>query len=73
MPHVLVSIRELPNPKLELYDLDDAFSSEKARLAQVTNKCTDDDLVLLSMVKFGGFFTNYFIWEIPGVLHQRVC
>ncbi len=38
--------RELPNPKLELYDLDDAFSSEKARLAQVTNKCTDDDLVL---------------------------
>ena len=65
--------RELPNPKLELYDLDDAFSSEKARLAQVTNKCTDDDLVLFSMVKFGGLFTNYFIWEIPGVLHQRVC
>ncbi len=46
MPHLLVSTRELPNPKLELYDLDDAFSSEKARLAQVTNKCTDDDLVL---------------------------
>ena len=24
--------------------MDDAFSSERARLAQITNKCTDDDL-----------------------------
>ncbi len=34
----------MSNPKLELFDLDDAFSSERARLAQITNKCTDDDL-----------------------------
>ncbi|KAB7501055.1 Intraflagellar transport protein 52-like protein [Armadillidium nasatum] len=38
------SFRELPHPPLELYDLDEAFSSEKSRLAQVTNKCKDDDL-----------------------------
>ncbi|TRY80327.1 hypothetical protein TCAL_10174 [Tigriopus californicus] len=38
------SFRELPNPKLELFDLDEAFSSEKSRLAQITNKCTDEDL-----------------------------
>ncbi|CAF0815531.1 unnamed protein product [Brachionus calyciflorus] len=31
-------------PLLELYDLDEHFSSESARLAQLTNKCTDDDL-----------------------------
>lgn len=29
------SFRELPHPSLELYDLDEAFSSEKSRLAQV--------------------------------------
>lgn len=31
-------------PSLELFDLDEHFSSETARLAQITNKCTDDDL-----------------------------
>lgn len=31
-------------PLLELFDLDEHFSSENARLAQITNKCTDDDL-----------------------------
>lgn len=31
--------RELPPPALELFDLDEAFSSEKSRLAQITNKC----------------------------------
>ncbi|XP_050403597.1 intraflagellar transport protein 52 homolog isoform X1 [Patella vulgata] len=38
------NFRELPPPPLELFDLDDQFSSEKARIAQITNKCTDDDL-----------------------------
>ncbi|PNF19238.1 Intraflagellar transport protein 52-like protein [Cryptotermes secundus] len=33
------SFRELPPPSLELFDLDEAFSSERARLAQLTNKC----------------------------------
>lgn len=37
-------MRELPPPNLDLFDLDEHFSSEKLRLAQLTNKCTDDDL-----------------------------
>ncbi|XP_073649118.1 intraflagellar transport protein 52 homolog isoform X3 [Tursiops truncatus] len=38
------SFRELSPPPLELFDLDETFSSEKARLAQITNKCTEEDL-----------------------------
>ncbi|XP_037085988.1 intraflagellar transport protein 52 homolog [Pollicipes pollicipes] len=38
------AFRELPHPPLELFDLDEAFSSEKSRLAQATNKCNDSDL-----------------------------
>ncbi|PAA79002.1 hypothetical protein BOX15_Mlig001340g7, partial [Macrostomum lignano] len=38
------SFRELPAPALELFDLDEQFSTEKVRLAQITNKCTDEDL-----------------------------
>lgn len=37
-------LKELPNPSLELFDLDDEFSQEKVRLAQLTNKCEDSDL-----------------------------
>jgi intraflagellar transport protein 52 len=36
--------RELSAPNLELFDLDEQFSSENVRLAQITNKCTDDDI-----------------------------
>ncbi|VDM57490.1 unnamed protein product [Angiostrongylus costaricensis] len=38
------SFRELPPPKLELFDLDEMFSSEEVRLAQLTNKCEETDL-----------------------------
>ncbi|NXE54724.1 IFT52 protein, partial [Casuarius casuarius] len=38
------AFRELPPPPLELFDLDEIFASEKARLAEITNKCTDDNL-----------------------------
>uniref|UniRef100_A0A8C5WMI3 Intraflagellar transport 52 n=1 Tax=Leptobrachium leishanense TaxID=445787 RepID=A0A8C5WMI3_9ANUR len=38
------SFQELPPPALDLFDLDENFSSEKARLSQITNRCTDDDL-----------------------------
>ena len=31
-------------PKLELFDLDDAFSSSQTRMMQIANKCTDADL-----------------------------
>ncbi|KAI8929594.1 hypothetical protein BC831DRAFT_443325 [Entophlyctis helioformis] len=37
-------LRDLPPPSLDLFDLDEQFASEKARLAQLTNKCNDDDL-----------------------------
>ncbi|KAM3132992.1 hypothetical protein pb186bvf_014848 [Paramecium bursaria] len=37
-------VKELPAPPLELFDLDEEFASEKVRLAQLTNKCTNDDL-----------------------------
>lgn len=36
--------RDLPKPSLELFDLDDAFSSVQMRLVQIANKCTDNDL-----------------------------
>ena len=42
-------------PLLELYDLDDHFSSPRIRLAQLTNKCTDTDL-------------DYFIQESAKIL-----
>ncbi|KAI9104636.1 hypothetical protein DFS34DRAFT_641900 [Phlyctochytrium arcticum] len=38
------TLRDIPPPPLELFDLDDAFASERTRLAQLTNKCNDDDL-----------------------------
>ncbi|KAJ3048685.1 Intraflagellar transport protein 52, partial [Rhizophlyctis rosea] len=37
-------LRDLPPPNLDLFDLDEQFASERVRLAQVTNKCTDSDL-----------------------------
>ena len=33
------TFRELPPPTLDLFDLDEHFSSEQARIAQLTNKC----------------------------------
>merc|ERR1712199_117494 len=37
-------LREPPPPALDLFDLDEQFASERVRLAQLTNKCVDDDL-----------------------------
>lgn len=36
--------RTLNPPPLELYDLDAEFSSERNRLAQLTNRCNENDL-----------------------------
>lgn len=33
------ALNDLPPPMLDLFDLDETFSSEKVRLAQLTNKC----------------------------------
>lgn len=37
-------LRELPFPALDQFDLDEHFASQHLRLAQLTNKCSDDDL-----------------------------
>lgn len=37
-------LREPPPPALDLYDLDEQFASERVKLAQLTNKCSDEDL-----------------------------
>lgn len=34
------SFRDLEIPALELFDLEDSFGSERARLAQLANKCS---------------------------------
>merc|ERR1719188_1621208 len=48
-------LKEPPPPALDLFDLDEQFASDKARLAQLTNKCADEDL-------------DYYIQEAGGVL-----
>ena len=37
-------LKDLPPPALDLFDLDEHFASTKVRMAQLTNKCNDDDL-----------------------------
>lgn len=49
-----------PKPKLQLFDLDDAFSSASIRLMQIANKCSDEDL-------------EYFIKESGTVLGVENC
>ena len=36
------TLKDLPPPSLDLYDLDEQFASERVRMAQLTNKCNDD-------------------------------
>eukprot|EP01147_Barroeca_monosierra_P000715 gene715-4008_t len=38
------TFRELGPPALDLFDLDECFSSPQVRMNQLANKCTDDDL-----------------------------
>ena len=37
-------IKDFPVPNLELFDVDEQFASEKIKLAQTTNKCSDEYL-----------------------------
>lgn len=52
--------RGLPNPCLELMDLDEFFMSPKAKLDILRWKCCDDDL-------------EYFIGEFSKVVHVPAC
>lgn len=54
------TLREPPGPALDQFDLDEHFASERLRLAQLTNKCTDDDV---------DFYVKEAA-EILGVVHQ---
>mmetsp|Transcript_3707 Transcript_3707/g.3639 ORF Transcript_3707/g.3639 Transcript_3707/m.3639 type:complete len:92 (-) Transcript_3707:137-412(-) len=38
------TLKELPPPSLDLYDLDEQFASERIKLAQLTNKCSDEEI-----------------------------
>lgn len=38
------TLRDLPPPSLDQFDLDEQFASSKQRLAQLTNKCAVDDI-----------------------------
>lgn len=49
------SLKELPAPSLDLFDLDSQFASEGTKLAQLTNKCTDDDI-------------EYYVKEVGNIL-----
>ncbi|KAG8224547.1 hypothetical protein J437_LFUL002151 [Ladona fulva] len=56
------SFRDLPPPPLELFDLDEAFSSETSRLAQLANKC------IVGEKEVEGDF-EYFIRECGNILN----
>ena len=38
------ALREPAPPALDQFDLDEEFANEKIRLAQLTNKCSDEDI-----------------------------
>merc|ERR1712150_81980 len=38
------SFREPDGPAVELFDLDEALSSQRVRLAQITNRCRPDEI-----------------------------
>ena len=37
-------MKDLPPPGLDLFDLDEQFASERIKMAQLTNKCNDDEI-----------------------------
>ena len=40
----LPCMKDLPPPGLDLFDLDEQFASERIKMAQLTNKCNDDEI-----------------------------
>lgn len=58
------TFRELPPPPLELFDLDETFSSEKARLAEITNKCKWSRLIVYTLSKSKFLELFLFLWLI---------
>lgn len=76
--------RTLKPPPLELYDLDAEFSSEKNRLAQLTNRCNESDLeyyiieaghtlnIISQLKSFGGTNSDK-AKQIVHFVMERIC
>ena len=45
----MVCFREPDGPEVELFDLDEALSSQRVRLAQITNRCRPDEITDLEV------------------------
>ena len=63
------TFREMPPPSLELFDLDEQFSSEKVRVAQITNKCEYSVLTLL-FVKLPNISVSEYRWFISSMIYS---
>lgn len=53
------AMRDPPPPALDQFDLDEQFASDRVRLAQLTNKCTEEDV-------------DYFVREAADIAGVRV-
>ena len=47
---------EPDGPKIELFDLDEALSSQRVRLAQITNRCRPDEIHDLEVL--------FYVWPV---------
>jgi intraflagellar transport protein 52 len=54
------TLREIPAPALDLFDLDEHFASERVRLAQLTNKCTPSFIYICLTYFFFILETDFF-------------
>ena len=52
------SYREPDGPEVELFDLDEALSSQRVRLAQITNRCRPDEITDLEVIFENIFFSK---------------
>ena len=52
----LIFFREPQGPSVELFDLDEALSSQRVRLAQIANRCRPDEIQDLEVELF---FLNF--------------
>lgn len=62
---------DLAAPPLELFDLDEAFSSEKAQITQLTNKCLSPALENYRKEGVDEKELGYFVQECGRIL--KVC
>lgn len=62
------SFHELPPPALDLFDLDEHFSSERVRVAQITNKCKPfSSMYMHHYIKHSN---NYYYYSISIIIYD---